>query len=363
MAAGQSISYTLPESGNVSINIYDSTGAVVRELLHTAPRVAGTHTEYWDGLDTFDYGLLEGSYPWKLVSTPGFVAEYAMTVGSNYPTGSEMWQQGPGCHGGAAWLAVDDTGLYVGSIGTEGVEPMIQKLSKDGTQFFWGIKRPVPYECISSLAVHNGVVYAQRTDEAGQRYEIILEFFKQTGDGTIKLEWESLSQARTLVPASRLFSEPLAQVEMPGFGAGLKGEYFDNPDWTNLAFTRTDPGIDFAWGTATPDPAITGSYSVSWTGTFVPRQSGDYKLMLTIGVVPSIRGWLYIDGELVLDEVRRARGSAWIWLEAGQAYPIEVLHQNIYGNEDSILLEWRGPQGRAPGGSEVLPQSQLIPMP
>ena len=42
-----------------------------------------------------------------------------------------------------------------------------------------------------------------------------------------------------------------------GNGDGLKSEYFDNVDLTNLKFIRTNTTVDFNWGTGSPDPAVT----------------------------------------------------------------------------------------------------------
>ena len=41
---------------------------------------------------------------------------------------------------------------------------------------------------------------------------------------------------------------------------GLKGEYYDNQDLTNLKLTRTDPKVDFSWGTGSPDSSIAPDY-------------------------------------------------------------------------------------------------------
>ena len=38
-----------------------------------------------------------------------------------------------------------------------------------------------------------------------------------------------------------------------GTGNGLRGEYYDNIDFTNLALARTDATIDFDWASGSPD--------------------------------------------------------------------------------------------------------------
>ena len=42
--------------------------------------------------------------------------------------------------------------------------------------------------------------------EAGQKYDIRLEYFEQGGDASVKLEWSSASQAREIIPESQLYS-------------------------------------------------------------------------------------------------------------------------------------------------------------
>src|SRR5207247_1006582 len=38
-----------------------------------------------------------------------------------------------------------------------------------------------------------------------------------------------------------------------GTGTGLTGQYFDNIDFTSLKITRTDPTVNFDWGSGSPD--------------------------------------------------------------------------------------------------------------
>lgn len=57
--------YELPEDGEVSIALFDTDGAVVRKILSQAPRRAGLHTEYWDGLDDTGKPLKARTYTWK----------------------------------------------------------------------------------------------------------------------------------------------------------------------------------------------------------------------------------------------------------------------------------------------------------
>ena len=80
-----------------------------------------------------------------------------------------------------------------------------------------------------------------------------------------------------------------------GFGGGgLRGEYFKridmaapqiSPAWVP-DFTRNDANIDFDWSSTPPPAGIVGSFSIRWTGIFVPKTSEPY----TICAVPGADG-------------------------------------------------------------------------
>jgi beta-glucosidase len=60
---------------------------------------------------------------------------------------------------------------------------------------------------------------------------------------------------------------------------GLKGEYFDNIEFTGSpVFTRVDEQVDFDWNSASPAPSIKASgFGVRWTGTITAPKAGDYE--------------------------------------------------------------------------------------
>lgn len=62
--------------------------------------------------------------------------------------------------------------------------------------------------------------------------------------------------------------------------SGLKGEYFDNPEFSGKpVLERVDPQIEFDWSAATPGPGVPATnYSVRWTGTFTAPAPGKYSL-------------------------------------------------------------------------------------
>jgi hypothetical protein len=144
------IAYTLAEDARVSLVVTDADGAVVRELLHGAPRVAGAHVEAWDGLDERGLPLPAGTYTWKLLANPGLVATLLARL-SNYPVGDAWWKVAPGTHTGAGAVLFDDHGVYVGGAITENA-PVLVKLDRDRRTMRWAVEAPEAWMGAAALA-------------------------------------------------------------------------------------------------------------------------------------------------------------------------------------------------------------------
>ncbi|MFN7931356.1 MAG: PQQ-dependent sugar dehydrogenase [Blastocatellia bacterium] len=138
-----------------------------------------------------------------------------------------------------------------------------------------------------------------------------------------------------------------------GTGTGLKGEYFNKENFTDLRFTRTDAGINFDWGKERPI-ALLGKdhFSVRWTGVVQPRFTGSYTFYLTAS--DTVRLW--VNGQLLVNasnaNVAEYRGT--ISLIAGQKYAIKV----EFAEKDkaaSIRLDWASAQEPR----QLIPRSQL----
>ena len=87
---------------------------------------------------------------------------------------------------------------------------------------------------------------------AGQAYSIRLEYFENGGQATAKLLWSSASQAKEIIPPHSCPERRAPATD----GTGMKGEYFDNQNFTNLKLTRTDPGVSFDWSNGIPAAGI-----------------------------------------------------------------------------------------------------------
>ena len=143
-------------------------------------------------------------------------------------------------------------------------------------------------------------------------------------------------------------------------GGGLVGEYAnygggvpDPPEspFQNVTLTRIDPGIDFQWGSGSPEPGVINedNFAVRWTGELEIPLTGRYSFKATTddGVL------LYINGVEIAKAWRTQaaveQGST-IDLVAGEFASIKMLYFATTGNAQADL-SW---------GHELFPQ-EIIP--
>ena len=136
-------------------------------------------------------------------------------------------------------------------------------------------------------------------------------------------------------------------------GAGLKGEYFDNMDFTNLKVTRTDAQVNFDWGAGSPDPSIgADTFSVRWSGLLQVPETGTY--MFSTLNSDGVR--LYINGALVIDDyvdqTTNWIDGASVNLTAGQMVDLQM---EYYENTGSAVakLKWTGPSFAGANGAII----------
>lgn len=106
---------------------------------------------------------------------------------------------------------------------------------------------------------------------------------------------------------------------------GLTGEYFKNPSFIGKPkVTRRDACIDFNWGYDQPCGGFGNTaYSVRWTGTLEPPDTGTYEFSL----LSNGGSRLFVNGNLLVDnwgdhETKQQTGS--IYLEKGATYDIKA---------------------------------------
>ncbi|MEH1839060.1 MAG: PA14 domain-containing protein [Nostoc sp.] len=185
---------------------------------------------------------------------------------------------------------------------------------------------------------------------AGQKYDIKLEYYENKYDAVSQLSWSSSSQTKEIIPQSQLYSN----VKISSNGNGLKAEYYDNIDFTNLKQTRTDPTVNFNWGLASPDPSINGdTFSVRWTGQVQAKYSETYNFYTTSD--DGVRLW--VNGQQIINKFVNQSATEYsgaIALVAGQKYDIKLeYYENKY---DAVSqLSWSSSSQT----KEIIPQSQL----
>lgn len=139
---------------------------------------------------------------------------------------------------------------------------------------------------------------------------------------------------------------PTSVLRTPDGAAGLRGEYFDNPDLAgDPALTRTDPTVSQNWGENGPGHGLPArNFSVRWTGTLTPAASGRH----TLATRSDDGSRVYLDGALVVDNsgehgVRRRWTT--VTLRAGRPYELRVEYvQRTF--RARIILQWIPPAER-----------------
>ena len=140
-------------------------------------------------------------------------------------------------------------------------------------------------------------------------------------------------------------------------GTGLTGQYYSDRTLTTLRLTRTDPIVNFNWGSGSPAANIpNNNFSVRWTGQVRPPVSGQYVFSTVAD--DGVRLW--VNGQLVID-APNDRGastntSAQITLTADTNYAIQLEYYERTGSA-AITLNWAFP-GQS---TQIIPQIRLYP--
>jgi len=132
--------------------------------------------------------------------------------------------------------------------------------------------------------------------------------------------------------------------------AGLKAEYFNNLNLEGTpSFTSVDTVLDAVWAESAPTENMdSDSFSVRWTGEFIPDHSGLYEL----GIITTCKVNVFVNDSLLVntdyhfrDEYGdpRLKQSDPLALEAGRKYKIMVEAVESYGDA-RIQLVWSKPE-------------------
>ena len=127
-----------------------------------------------------------------------------------------------------------------------------------------------------------------------------------------------------------------------GKGHGLIGEYFNTPELQGKpVFTQIDKNMVQYWDKNSPGPGIPADFfSVRWTGTISPPESGTYIL----GIITDDRGRMYFDGKIVVDNWRPYQKNVMktfrAKLEKGKHYPIRIEYADSV-EYAGIRFQWK----------------------
>src|SRR5262249_13900363 len=146
-----------------------------------------------------------------------------------------------------------------------------------------------------------------------------------------------------------------------GTGTGLLGAYYSNHYPTNAfsgspTLTRTDPTVNFNWGTGSPDASISvDHFTARWTGTVQPQFNETYTFYTTTD--DGVRLW--VNGQLIINhwiDKGPTKGFGSLPLAAKQKYNIEM---DYYENGGGAVatLSWSSPST----AKSIIPQTQLYP--
>ena len=109
---------------------------------------------------------------------------------------------------------------------------------------------------------------------AGQKYDIVMEYFDQASGASAKLSWSSMSTAKIIIPKKQLYPTPA----VGGAGVGLQGDYFNSVNLLgSVVVSRIDTTVNFNWLNTSPAVSInTDNFSVRWSGQVEPQFSETY---------------------------------------------------------------------------------------
>jgi hypothetical protein len=150
------------------------------------------------------------------------------------------------------------------------------------------------------------------TLRAGESYPVRLEYFYNGGQGVTRLWWTppggGAAAAKQAVPAAVL------RPGGSGGGPGLRAEYFKGTDLKEPWGERTDPQVDFAWGTRSPIAGGTGGATALqialtdgvWQAEWLDTTSGEIvrRTRVTGGGVRTLEAPAY-DADIALRMIRQ----------------------------------------------------------
>jgi hypothetical protein len=143
-----------------------------------------------------------------------------------------------------------------------------------------------------------------------------------------------------------------------GTGTGVTAEYFDNSDFTGTRVTRTDPTIDWDFGTGSADPSLDAdNFSARWTGQLQAIYAGPHTFVASYD--DGMR--MFLDERVVMyrwgPRLSSSEDRATVVLEAGRKYDLRFEFYD-QGSGATARLAWESPCH----SRQVVPRKQLYPV-
>jgi beta-glucosidase len=147
--------------------------------------------------------------------------------------------------------------------------------------------------------------------------------------------------------------------------AGLKGEYWDDPDFTgDPKSVGYDVILNFDWNHAPPRGLNEKAYAVRWTGTVTPPGPGDYQFGFRLARrwdrgSPTESAQLWIDGKLVL-EAHNSETRVTHHFDDSQPHEVRIDYVHK-GGEPNFAFQWIAPlEPQIAAAVEAAKQSDVV---
>lgn len=200
---------------------------------------------------------------------------------------------------------------------------------------------------------------------AGQRYEIIVSYYNNSGPGVTELLWAYGGAAESVVPSTHLIAADIGGEALPpAGGTGFEVTYFNNDYFAGAPIPGGNAAkIAYTWGSKAPVAGITGyRWSGVWRGTLEAPVSDTYTLMT------SHTGSLlvYLDGKLIINSAKRGSNVTSTYtvpLVGGSRHAIELRFANP-DTSASLSLFWSAASilpGLLPGSQVFAPVADATP--
>ncbi|MEQ1825597.1 MAG: PA14 domain-containing protein [Pirellula sp.] len=187
---------------------------------------------------------------------------------------------------------------------------------------------------------------------AGRKYDVLLEYYESTGNAAIQWEWSSPSQARVVVPTTRLFPSERGNVLRETW-TNVNGNSVSN--LTSLATYPASPNSVSMSASFQSQINQADNFGERLRGWLHPPATGDYTFF--IAGDDSAELWLSNSADsqnkqLIATVPSPTLANEWtafpsqrsgiVKLVTGQSYYVEVLHKDGTGS-DHVNVGWLAP--------------------